>query len=434
MFDYIQIPQGIWIASKWIYILFITLTSIVVLLDNKGPIKTWAWLMVLIFVPVIGVVLYILLGHYSQKERIISKRQANLIKRQTLTANHCSEENTPLIYRSWTRLFLHTNQSVPFANNGMTIFTTGQTKLNSLLEDIAEAKDHIHMQYYIIANDAVGIQVRDLLIQKAEAGIEVRVIYDDVGCWNVPKSFYEPMYKAGIEVRAFLKVRFPKFTSHINYRNHRKVVIIDGQIGYIGGMNLSQRYIDGGHFGNWRDTHIRIVGSAAQGLQSSFLLDWYFVDRSILTEKKYFPNPIIGGTVLMQMVTSNPIYKWKEIHQGFVRLITFSSEYVFMQTPYFIPSDEIVNAMQTAALSGTIVELMIPEKGDNIITQLSSLFFLENLLEAGVKVYLYQNGFLHAKMLVADDTICTVGSANIDHRSFDHNFEINAMIYDAEVS
>lgn len=434
MFELIHTPQGIWIAFKWLYILLIILLSIVVLMDNKGPIKTWAWLMVVIFVPIVGVFLYFLLGHYSQKERMISKRQANLIKRQALIANSSSEQNTPPIYRSWVKLFFQTNESVPLGNNGVSIFTNGQKKLDALLEDIAEAKDHIHIQYYIIANDNVGLQVRDLLIQKAKAGVEVRVIYDDVGCWNVPRSFYEPMYKAGIEVRAFLKVRFPKFTSHINYRNHRKLAIIDGQIGYIGGMNLAQRYIDGGSFGNWRDTHIRIVGSATHGLQSSFLLDWNFVDRSILTDKKYFPDSIIGGNVLMQMVTSNPVYKWKEIHQGIVRLITFSRKYIFIQTPYFIPSDEIVNAMQTAALSGTTVELMIPENGDNRITQLSSLFFLENLLDAGVKIYLYQTGFLHAKMLVSDDTICTVGSANIDHRSFDHNFEINAMIYDKEVS
>jgi len=434
MFELVQIPQSILIVTKWIYILFVISTTIVVLLDNKGAIKTWAWLMVIIFVPIIGVVLYYLLGHYSQKERMISKRQANMIKRQTLIANNNPEQDIPPIYRSWTRLFFQTNQSVPLGNNGVTIFTKGQQKIDALLRDISEAKEHIHVQYYIIANDAVGLEVRDLLIKKAEAGVEVRVIYDDVGCWNVPKSFYEPMYTAGIEVRAFLKVRFPKFTSHINYRNHRKLVIIDGQIGYIGGMNLAQRYIDGTPFESWRDTHIRVVGSAAHGLQSSFLLDWYFVDRSILTDKKYFPTPIIGGKVLMQMVTSSPVYKWKEIHQGLVRMITFSSDYIYIQTPYFIPSDEIINAMQTAALSGTSVELMIPEKGDSAVTQLSSFFFLEKLLEAGVKIYLYQAGFLHSKMLVSDDTMCTVGSANIDHRSFDHNFEINAMIYDQEVS
>jgi len=434
MLELLQTPPEILIAFKWIYILFITLISIVVLLDNKGPIKTWAWLMVLIFVPVIGIIMYFFLGHYSQKERIITRRQANLIKRQALITSDNTEQDIPSIYRSWIQLFFHSNQSVPLGNNGVTIFTKGQEKLNALLKDIVEAKDHIHIQYYIIADDAVGLQVRDLLIQKAEEGVEVRVIYDDVGCWDVPKSFYEPMYKAGIEVRAFLKVRFPKFTSHINYRNHRKLAIIDGQIGYIGGMNLAERYLNGGSFNAWRDTHIRVVGSAAHGLQSSFLLDWYFVDRSVLTNKKYFPEPIIGGDVLMQMITSNPVDRWKEIHQGLVRMITLSSEYVFIQTPYFIPSDEIINAMQTAALTGTRVELMIPEKGDSLITQLSSFFFLGNLLDAGVKIYLYQAGFLHAKMLVFDDTMCTIGSANVDHRSFDHNFEINAMIYDQEVS
>lgn len=276
--------------------------------------------------------------------------------------------------------------------------------------------------------------VRDVLIDKARQGVEVRVIYDDVGCWHVPNRFYEQMREAGVEVRSFLKVRFPLFTSKVNYRNHRKIVVIDGRIGFIGGMNLAERYMRGFSWGIWRDTHLLLEGKAVHGLQTVFLLDWYFVDRTLVTSARYFPKVDNCGTSLAQIVTSEPIGPWKEIMQGLGMAITGAKKYFYIQTPYFLPTEAVAVAMQTAALAGVDVRLMLPYRADNRLTHLGSCSYLAEALRAGVKVYFYKKGFLHSKLMVSDDELSTVGSTNVDFRSFEHNFEVNAFIYDTETA
>ena len=272
------------------------------------------------------------------------------------------------------------------------------------------------------------------LIEKAREGVEVRVIYDDVGCWHVPHRFFEEMRDAGIEVRSFLKVRFPLFTSKVNYRNHRKIVVIDGRIGFIGGMNLAERYMRGFSWGIWRDTHILLEGKAVHGLQTAFLLDWYFVDRTLITASRYFPKIEAYGNSLVQIVTSEPIGPWKEIMQGLTVAISGAKKYFYMQTPYFLPTEQILGAMQTAALAGVDIRLMLPEHADNRVTHLGSCSYLADVLRAGVKVYFYKKGFLHSKLMVSDDMLSTVGSTNVDFRSFEHNFEVNAFMYDVETA
>ena len=265
-------------------------------------------------------------------------------------------------------------------------------------------------------------------------GVNVRVIYDDVGCWHVPNRFFEEMRNAGIEVRSFLKVRFPLFTSRVNYRNHRKIVVIDGRIGFVGGMNLAERYMRGFSWGIWRDTHILIEGKAVHGLQTAFLLDWYFVDRTLITASRYFPKIESCGSSLVQVVTSEPIGPWKEIMQGLTMAINGAKKYFYMQTPYFLPTEQVLAAMQTAALAGVDVRLMLPERADNRITHLGSHSYLADVMQAGVKVYFYKKGFLHSKLMVSDDMLSTVGSTNVDFRSFEHNFEVNAFMYDVETA
>jgi cardiolipin synthase len=316
----------------------------------------------------------------------------------------------------------------------VSVYTEGYTKLQALLRELQKAKQHIHMEYYIFEDDAIGRLVRDVLIEKASQGVEVRVIYDDVGCWHVPNRFFEEMRNAGIEVRSFLKVRFPLFTSRVNYRNHRKIVVIDGRVGFVGGMNLAERYMRGFSWGIWRDTHIMLEGKAVHGLQTAFLLDWYFVDRTLITASRYFPKIDSCGTSLVQIVTSEPIGPWKEIMQGLTVAITGAKKYFYMQTPYFLPTEQILAAMQTAALSGVDVRLMLPERADNWITHLGSRSYLRDVMQAGVKVFFYKKGFLHSKLMVSDDMLSTVGSTNVDFRSFEHNFEVNAFMYDVETA
>jgi len=418
-----------------IYVALIIGTIVVILLDNRNPVKTMAWLLVLIFLPIVGLIFYFFFGRNTRKERLISKRSLNRIMKRPM-AEFLAQESFDFSGEphQLIRLFEKTSQSLPYADNYLEIYTTGYTKLQSFIRELYKAKDHIHVEYYIFNDDAVGRLVRDVLIDKAREGVEVRVLHDDVGCWSVKKDFFEEMRGEGIEVRSFLKVRFPLFTSRVNYRNHRKIVVIDGKTGFVGGMNLADRYIQGFTWGIWRDTHLLIKGKAVYGLQTAFLMDWYFVDRTLLTSSRYFPKQESKGESLIQVVTSDPIGEWKEIMQGLAYAINNAKKYFYIQTPYFLPTESIMAALQTAALSGVDVRVMLPVKSDSKFTNFGSRSYLKDVVKAGVKVYFYKKGFLHSKLMVSDDMISTVGSTNMDFRSFENNFEVNAFIYNADVA
>ena len=410
-------------------------TIIVVILDNRNPVKTMAWILVLTFLPFIGLIFYIFFGRSTRRERLISKKSYNrLMKRPMQEFLAQAAFQFPDNQHQLMALFKSTNQALVFEGNKIDIYTSGLPKLQALIHELYKAKQYIHLEYYIFEDDAVGRLVRDVLIDKAHEGVEIRLLYDDVGCWHVPNRFFEEMRNAGIEVRSFLKVRFPLFTSRVNYRNHRKIVIIDGRVGFVGGMNLAERYMRGFSWGIWRDTHIMLEGKAVHGLQTAFLLDWYFVDRTLITASRYFPKIDSCGSSLVQIVTSEPIGPWKEIMQGLTVAITSAKKYFYMQTPYFLPTEPILAAMQTAALSGVDIRLMLPERADNWITHLGSRSYLADVMQAGVKVYFYKKGFLHSKLMVSDDMLSTVGSTNVDFRSFEHNFEVNAFMYDVETA
>ncbi len=410
-------------------------TIIVVVLDNRNPVKTMAWILVLMFLPFIGLVFYYFFGRSQRRERLIGKKGYGRLLKKPM-AEYLAQNSSPVQpeYHRLIQLFQHTNQAFPFEGNRIDVYTSGDSKLQALLRELQQARQHIHMEYYIIEDDAVGRLVRDVLVEKARAGVEVRLIYDDVGCWHVPTRFFEEMKDAGIEVRSFLKVRFPLFTSKVNYRNHRKIVVIDGRIGFVGGMNLAERYTRGFSWGIWRDTHILIEGKAVHGLQTAFLLDWYFVDRTLITAARYFPKLDTYGTSMVQTVTSDPVGRWREIMQGLLMAITGAKKYFYIQTPYFLPTEQILTALQVAALSGVDVRLMLPARADNRITHLGSCSYLADVLRAGVKVYFYKKGFLHSKMMISDDLLSTVGSTNLDFRSFEHNFEVNAFLYGMETA
>lgn len=423
------------LAFDIIYFGAIIGTIIVVILDNRNPVKTMAWILVLMFLPIIGLVFYFFFGRSQRRERIIGKKSYGRLLKKPMAEYLAQDPSAlPQEYDRLIKLFQHTNQALPFEGNRVDAYTSGYSMIQALIRELQKAEKHIHIEFYIFEDDAIGRMVRDVLIEKARAGVEVRVIYDDVGCWHVPHTFFEEMSGAGIEVRSFLKVRFPVFTSKVNYRNHRKIVVIDGVVGFVGGMNLAERYMRGFTWGIWRDTHIMLQGKAVHGLQSAFLLDWYFVDRTLITASCYFPKIDSFGSSLVQIVTSEPIGPWKEIMQGLTLAISGAKKYFYMQTPYFLPTEQILAAMQTAALSGVDIRLMLPERADNRITHLGSRSYLADVLRAGVKVYFYKKGFLHSKLMVSDDMLSTVGSTNLDFRSFEHNFEVNAFMYDMETA
>ena len=422
-----------------LYVAVIVGIMLTVLMDNRQPAKTIAWVLVLLFVPVVGIVLYIFFGQNTRKMKLISGRSLDqLSKRSMLEFVEQRNLRMPEYFSSLVRLFTNQRLSLPFKDNAVQFYTDGYQFFPALLQAIKGATNHIHLDTYIIADDPLGRLVSDALIAKAREGVEVRLIYDDVGCWRVPERFFDRMRQAGVKVRSFMPVRFPAFTSKVNYRNHRKVCVIDGTQGFIGGMNIALRYVKGLHGGTlpWRDTHMRLRGSVVYALQRAFLVDWYFVDRTLINDHRYYP-PMpwhISNDSLAQVVTSSPIAQWPDIMQGYVRILLEAKRYVYMETPYFLPTEPVMFAMRTAALAGVDVRLLIPRRSDAWLIQLASMSYVTETLEAGVKVRLYEKGFNHSKLLVADDQISTCGSTNIDFRSFENNFEANVFFYDRQTA
>ncbi|WP_337638337.1 cardiolipin synthase [Prevotella sp.] len=422
-----------------LYVAVIVGIMLTVLMDNRQPAKTIAWVLVLLFVPVVGIVLYIFFGQNTRKMKLISGRSLDqLSKRSMLEFVEQRNLRMPEYFSSLVRLFTNQSLSLPFKDNAVEFYTDGYQFFPALLQAIKGATNHIHLDTYIIADDPLGRLVSDALIVKAREGVEVRLIYDDVGCWRVPERFFDRMRQAGVKVRSFMPVRFPAFTSKVNYRNHRKVCVIDGMQGFIGGMNIALRYVKGLHGGTlpWRDTHMRLRGSVVYALQRAFLVDWYFVDRTLINDHRYYP-PMpwhISNDSLAQVVTSSPIAQWPDIMQGYVRILLEAKRYVYMETPYFLPTEPVMFAMRTAALAGVDVRLLIPRRSDAWLIQLASMSYVTETLEAGVKVRLYEKGFNHSKLLVADDQISTCGSTNIDFRSFENNFEANVFFYDRQTA
>jgi len=412
-----------------IYVLIVLIVMLKVLMDNRQPAKTMAWLLVLWALPLVGIVLYFFFGQNTRKERLISQRSLDqLTKRSMLEFVEQRNLRLPDAHRPLMQLFKNQSMALPFKDNLVDIYTSGYQFFPSLLQAISRARHHIHIDIYIFDNDALGRLIADTLIDKSRQGVEIRIIYDDVACWKVKNAFFERMRDAGIDIHPFMPVKFPAFTSKANYRNHRKLIIIDGREAFIGGMNFATRYVKGTGRQPWRDTMLHVTGGAVYGIQRAFLIDWYFVDRTLLSDRLYYPP--VNNNCLAQVVTSGPITEWPDIMQGYVRILLEARRYVYMETPYFLPTEPVLFAMRTAALAGVDVRLMIPRHSDSHIVEWASFSYLLEIIEAGVKVYLYESGFNHSKFLVSDDSISTCGSTNIDFRSFEHNFESSIFFYD----
>lgn len=421
-----------------VYQVIVILTIIHVVLDNRQPAKTMAWALVIWFVPVVGIVFYLFFGVNTRKERLISQRSLDMLsKRSMLEFVEQRDLHLPEEYKPIIDLFVSENFSLPFKDSEVKIHTDGYSFFHALLKEIASAKDHIHLDMYIFEDDALGNMVCDALVTKAREGVEVRLIYDDVGCWNVSNRFFERMREEGIEVAPFLPVRFPSFTSKVNYRNHRKMIVIDGRTGFIGGMNIALRYVKGTKSQPWRDTMLQITGSGVYSLQRAFLVDWYFVDRNLISNRKYYPHPSEESNhneSLLQIVTSGPDTPYPEIMQGYVRMILAAKKYIYIETPYFLPTDPVLFALKTAAAGGVDVRILVPLRSDTKFVEWAGRSYLREMVKAGVSVSYYKAGFLHSKMIVCDDAICSCGSTNVDFRSFENNFESNAFIYDSKVA
>lgn len=414
-------------------IYFITALGIVfvIISENRNPLKTISWALLLLLFPVGGIIIYYFFGQDARKLRIISRKSYRKLKKRSYeTLVLPSDTEAYMEYRTLVKLLNKNNDSALLQGSEIEIFTNGKEKFDALIRDLESAVHHIHLQYYIFEDDEIGSRIKEVLIRKVKEGIHVRVLYDDVANWKVKNRFYDEMQNQGVEVTPYLKVYFPIFTSKVNYRNHRKIVVIDGRIGYIGGMNIADRYLES----DWRDTHLRVTGRGVLGMQSAFLIDWYSSGKDFLTEKVYFPEmPVVTNNV-MQIVTGDPMGEWKTLLQATTNIIMRAKHYIYVQTPYFLPTEGLFQSLQSAALSGIDVRLMVPEHSDTRFVSTAAHSYFEEMMNAGVKIYQMQPDFLHSKVMISDDFISVVGSANMDFRSFEHNFEVNAYIYDADFS
>ncbi len=426
----------------YILVLNIIFAITVIFLERKDPSSSWAWILVLFFFPVGGFVLYLLLGRQLRKKHLfrwdgrkdigiesLIDYQIEALEKDRLEfrAGHV-EDYKELIYMNLT-----TNNAVLTQDNHIDIFCDGAEKFEQLIDDILNAKDHIHIQYYIFKLDNLGKRILDATIKKAKQGVKVRILFDEMGSRGVRKRHFKDLLDVGGEIEVFFPSILPLINPRLNFRNHRKIVIVDGRIGYIGGFNVGDEYLGlNKRFGYWRDTHLRIEGSAVHPLQTRFLLDWNQASskQPIGYAERYFPAIPKKGDAAIQIVSSGPDTEWAVIKNGYLRLIANANRYIYIQTPYFIPDVSFFDAIQIAALSGIDVRIMIPNKPDHPFVYWATYSYVGQLLKAGARVYHYDKGFIHAKMIVVDDEVASVGTANIDVRSFNLNFEVNAFIYD----
>jgi len=431
MLDYIEISTVLGAAFILLYSLTIIGLVLIVLLENRNPLKTIPWVIVLILVPGVGLIFYYFFGRDNRRLRMISRRVRKRFRKQIkIDVKPHGINEAPANYMPLANLLKKSPYSAFFSGNAITVFTSGREKFDALLKDVAEARHHVHIQYYIFNDDMIGNEVKQALIAKAREGVTVRVLYDDVGSWGTKKPFFSEMESEGVVVSPYLKVYFPILASKVNYRNHRKVVVIDGKVAYTGGMNIADRYVTGNRLGQWRDTHFRITGPGVYGLQASFLLDWYDVKNEIIKGRDYYPViERLPGGLKIQTLMSGPTNQWLTLMQAYIFCITNAKRYIYIQTPYFLPTEALYQALSMAALAGIDVRLMIPKNSDTVSAQMATFSYIDKMLESGVKVYLYNEGFLHSKLLLTDDMLTCLGSSNFDFRSFEHNFEINAFVY-----
>ena len=428
----------------WVLLIIVNLLFAITItfLERRNVSASWAWLMVLSFIPIGGFILYIILGQNLSKRRIFTwdKKGYESLERGIKQQQHHLRDgvapfNTYLTqkYKDLLMMNMTTDHSLYTQNNDLEIFTDGRDKFDSLFKDIAAAKKNIHVLYYIIQNDVYGNRLLEALTEKAKEGVEVRLLYDDAGSRRISKKRVKKLIEAGGSAYAFFPGKLPILNLRINFRNHRKIVVIDKKIGYMGGFNVGEEYLGlNPRFGYWRDTHLRIKGNAVDDLQVRFLLDWAQASgEKVEWNDEYFlytqDRDDMG--VGLQIVTSGPDSTWEQIKNSYIRMILDAKEYVYIQTPYFIPDDSVLDAIRIASVSGVDVRVMIPNKPDHLFVYWATYTYVGEVLKAGAKVYLYGNGFLHAKTMVIDDSIATVGTANIDVRSFRLNFEVNAIIY-----
>lgn len=438
-----QILSALYRNMLWVDMIF---AIIIVFFERRSPKSVWAWLLVMVFLPGVGFIFYLFLGQDMHKRKMfrikeledklseaihIQERQAKSMELEKMDKN--LQGFSDLIYYN-----LQSSGAVLTDDNDVDIFTDGNDKFEALLEDLEQAKSFIHLEYYIIKKDELFERIVEVLERKVAQGVEVRVLFDAMGSRTVRHSYWKQLRKKGIRTAEFFPAILGRFQLRINYRNHRKIVVIDNKVAYVGGFNVGKEYIDRDpKFGHWRDTHLRIQGTAVMSLQLRFILDWnYAAKEDLLAEKKLFEGLELGkrDQVEMQIVSSGPDNTLEQIRDNYLRLFAKAKEHIYIQTPYFIPDDTLLDTLLLAIRSGVEVYLMIPCMQDHPFIYWATYSYVGELVRAGANCYTYDKGFLHAKGVCVDGKAFCYGTANMDIRSFALNFEVNAVVYDKALS
>ncbi|UOQ48204.1 cardiolipin synthase [Gracilibacillus caseinilyticus] len=423
----------------------IILSAGVLFFERRDIGYTWAWLLVLLFIPIAGFVIYIFFGRKVQQKNFyhLTAEEKHFLQSEVDQQFRMIEEkkqNSSFYFQKYAALIqmnLRSSNSLITTDNDIQIYHDGQAKFDALFHDINKAKKEINIQYYIIQTDSLGKKLRDILTEKAKNGVKIRLLYDEIGSKKISPHFFQSLRSVGGEVEVFFPSIIRPINFRINNRNHRKLCIIDGEVAYIGGFNVGDEYL--GHnkkFGYWRDTHLRITGHAVNDIQVRFFLDW----RQAGKHKKGFSDHFLfnqaepAGDIPLQIVSSGPNSRTEHLKIMYMKLIQGAKETVLIQTPYFIPDNSFMDACKMALLAGVDLQIMIPNKPDHIFVYWATWAHAAELLDYGAKILLYEKGFLHAKTIVVDGEVASVGTMNIDSRSFRLNFEVNAIVYQKEIA
>ncbi|HEU0109637.1 MAG TPA: cardiolipin synthase [Flavisolibacter sp.] len=437
------------LAYEIVYVMVVILVCLRIIYDTRSNIKTLAYLLLVIFLPFIGIAFYFSFGINYRKHKMYSKKlYRNSVLADKLTqaifesSKEAFENSSPAVQsnKELAVLLLADSHSALTPGNAVKLLVNGEQKFPEVMQALENAREHIHIEYYIFDDDETGRDIEALLIKKAKEGVQVRFIYDDFGSRSIRRHMVKRLKQAGIQVFPFYRIIFLALANRLNYRNHRKIIVVDGITAFVGGINVSNRYVNTKKSPKqlyWRDTHLRIDGPGVQYLQYLFLCDWNFcANDQVQPDKHFFPptRSAHRGDKLVQIAASGPDSDTPTILFSLLQAINLATKEILITTPYFIPGDSMLDALMIASLGGVKIKLLVPGISDSAFVNAAAHSYYDDLLKAGVEIYLYQKGFIHAKTLVTDRKIAIVGTANMDARSFDLNFEVNAIVYDEEVA
>lgn len=437
------------ILIQIVYVILVFLVIAKVLYDTRSGTKALAYILFIILVPVLGIIFYFSFGINYRKKVLYNRKMVDdevllqqiidkvRIYSQAVAQSHVMNEH----YFNLAQLIYNVGNSPLTANNKVELLLNGEQKFPKLMQALRDAKSHIHIEYYIYENDITGNQIADILIEKAKQGLEVRFMYDDFGSHGLKNNIIKRLNENGVQTAPFYKIKLIAFANRINYRNHRKIIVIDGQISFIGGINISDKYRNDLNNGNklfWRDSHLMIDGLGTFYLQYTFLCDWnYCSKQQLIFDTKYFPSPEIKQDVaheVVQIVSSGPDSDLPLIYYTLIDALATAKKQIYITSPYFIPSESLVDALIMACEKGITVKILVPGISDSKMVDAAARAYYTEILQHGAEIYLYNKGFVHAKTMVVDDDLAIIGSANMDYRSFDLNFEVNAMLYSSKIA